>query len=124
MLQIRWLQYFATKHVKLLFMNLFCPRLYFADIKIAKNNSCFLPQSTYTIFTAKGHLHLFLVKYFPESYIFLSVFSRPSLFSSGVLNIDIVDFIKYFLSANTDTIYTGMLPVEQAQLLFLNTNVK
>ena len=36
----------------------------------------------------------------------------------------IVDFIKYFLSANTDTIYSVMFPVEQAQLLFLNTNVK
>lgn len=78
MLQIRWLQYFATKHVKLLFMNLFCPRLYFADIKIAENNSCFLPQSTYTIFTAKGHLHLLLVKYFPESY-FLECFLQAFL---------------------------------------------
>ena len=105
-------------------MTLFCPRLYFAALKIAKNDSCFLPQSTYTIFTTKGHLHLLLVKYFPESYIFLNIFSRPSLFSSGVLNIDIVDFIKYFLSANTDTIYSVMFPVEQAQLLFLNTNVK
>lgn len=48
----------------------------------------------YTTFTTKdSFISSKLVKYFPEPYIFLSISSRPSLFYSGVFNIDIVHFI-------------------------------